>query len=72
MVDFEVGQKDFGAFLWFYFLINKGFLRFLCGPQSQWSFPPQSPVSLEEILLLVPLEVGGQGVIAQCFCAGVN
>lgn len=62
MVDFRVGQKDLGEFLLFSF----------CGPQSQWSFPSKSPVYLDEILLLLPLEVGGQGVIAQCFCAGVN
>lgn len=35
-------------------------------------FHPCALVSPDEILLLLPLEVGGQGVIAQCFCAGVN
>lgn len=72
LVDFRVGQKDLGGFLWFYFPHYEGFLRFLCGPQSQWNFQSKSPVSLDEILFLLPLEVGGQGVIAQCFCAGVN
>lgn len=70
--DFGACQKDFGAFLCSLVLINEDFLRFLCGPQSQWSFQSKPPVSLDEILFLLPLEVGGQGVIAQCFCAGVN
>lgn len=72
MVDFGVCQKDFGEFLCSLVLINEDFLRFLCGSQSQWSFQSKPPVSLDEILFLLPLEVGGQGVIAQCFCAGVN